>query len=245
MASPPSIPVRNSPVLANWPEKLHNDVTTCFSNAVDLNPLIEACTRLIQSGQANDGQLVSSYGQRGFLQRLSQPDRALEDYNAALKIQANSPVVLTNRAFIYLTRSRNDDAMADLNKAIELLPPAQAGLAHDYRGYAYFRLKDYDRAKDDLDEAIKHIPTNPDPYLWRGEVEKAQQQYDAALRDFDEFSRRAPRDPRGLIGRSAVFEATGRAQEAVAALENAIALAPNNAAALAARDRLLAKRDKP
>jgi tetratricopeptide (TPR) repeat protein len=243
MASPPTIPIRNSPVLSNWPEKLHNDVMDCFSNAIDLIPLIEACTRLIQSGQANDGQLVSTYGQRGFLQRLSQPDRALEDYNAALKIQANSASVLTNRAFIYLTQNRNDDAMTDLNKAIELFPPAQAGLAHYYRGYDYFRLKDYDHAKDDLDEAIKHVPSNPDPYLTRGEVEKAQLQYDAALRDFDEFSRLAPRDPRGLIGRSAVLEAMGRPEEAATALESAIVRAPNNAAALAARDRLLAKRD--
>jgi tetratricopeptide (TPR) repeat protein len=244
MTSPPAIPARNSPVLANWPEKLHNDVTTCFSNALDLNPLIDACTRLIQSGQANDGQLVSTYGQRGFLQRLSQPDRALEDYNSALKIQANSPGVLTNRAYIYLTRNRNDDAMADLNKAIELFAPAQAGLARYYRGYDYYKLKDYDRAKDDLDEAIKRIPSNPDPYLWRGELGKTLQQYDAALRDFDEFSKRAPRDPRGLIGRSAVLEATDRPQEALAALESAIALAPNNAAALSARDRLVAKRDE-
>ena len=111
--------MRRSPVLANWPEKLQNDVMVCFSNAVDLNPLIEACTRLIASGQANDGQLVSAYSQRGFLQRLSQPDRALDDYNAALKLQPNSPGALTNRAYIYLTRARNNDAMADLNKAIE------------------------------------------------------------------------------------------------------------------------------
>ncbi len=239
--SAPAIPVRRSPVLANWPEKLQNDVMVCFSNAVDLNPLIEACTRLIASGEANDGQLVSAYSQRGFLQRLSQPDRALDDYNAALKLQPNSPGVLTNRAYIYLTRARNDDAMADLNKAIELFVPANAALARYYRGFDYLRFKDYDHAKEDLDEAIKRAPSNPDPYLTRGDVALAQQQYDAALRDYDEFSKRLPRDPRGLIGRSSALDATGRTDEALAALDKAIALAPNNARALAARDKLLAK----
>jgi tetratricopeptide (TPR) repeat protein len=239
--SAPAIPVRRSPTLASWPEKLQDDVTTCFSNAVDLNPLIAACTRLIESGQANDGQLVSAYNQRGFLQRLSQPDRALDDYNAALKLQPNSPQVLTNRAYIYLTRTRNDDAMADLSKAIDLYIPANAGMAHYYRGYDYFRLRDYDHAREDLDEAIKRMPSNPDPYLTRGDVELAQQQYDAALKDYDEFSKRAPRDPRGLIGRGEVLDATGRLDEAIVALNSAVNLAPNNARALAARDKLLAK----
>ena len=78
-ASAPPQPMRQSPVLANWPEKLQNDVASCFSNAIDLNPLIEACTRLIESGQVESRQLFAAYGQRGFLQRLKQPDRALED----------------------------------------------------------------------------------------------------------------------------------------------------------------------
>lgn len=239
--SAPPIPVRRSPILANWPDKLQNEVMTCFSNAVDINPLVEACTRMIDSGQLNDGLMATAYGQRGWLQRLSQPDRALADYDTAIKMQANSPVILTNRAWLYLTLRRNDDAMADANKAIELFVPANAGFAHYYRGVAYYRQKDYDRAKEDLDEAIKRLPLNPDPYLNRGEVELAQQQYDAALRDFDEHSKRLPRDPRGLIGRADVLDATGRTDEALAALDKAIAIAPNNTRALAAHDKLFAK----
>jgi len=238
-ASAPPMPVRRSPTLALWPEKLQNDAMLCFSNAVDLNPLIEACTRLIDNGaQINSNQLFSAYGQRGFLRRLKQPDLALADYDAALKIQANAPAVLTNRAWIYMTRSRYDAALDDLNKAIEAFAPALAGRARFYRGYTYLRLKDYDRAMTDLDEALRVDKVNPDPYLARGETEQALQRYDAALRDFDEFSKHAPRDPRGLIGRGAVLEATGHPQDALAALDSAVALDPSNVRALTARDRL-------
>jgi tetratricopeptide (TPR) repeat protein len=239
----PPQPIRRSPILANWPEKLQNDVMTCFSNAIDLTPLVEACTRLIDSGQAPNPQLVAAYSQRGFLRRLKEPDLALADYNTALNIQADAPVVLTNRAWIYITRNRFDTALQDLNKAIELFPPAAAARARYYRGFTFFKLKDYAPAMSDLNEAVKVEPNNPDPYLARGELEQAQQQYDAALRDFDEFSKRAPRNPRGLIGRGSVLEATGRSKEALLAYENAVALEPANAQALAARDRLRSTQD--
>jgi tetratricopeptide (TPR) repeat protein len=239
----PPQPIRRSPVLANWPEKLQNDVVTCFSNGLDLNPLLQACTRLIDSGQPANPQLVAAYSQRGFLRRLKEPDLALADYNAALNIQADAPVVLTNRAWIYITRNRYDAALADLNKAIDLFPPAAAARARYYRGFTFFKLKDYVPAMSDLNEAVKVEPNNPDPYLARGELEQAQQQYDAALRDFDEFSKRAPRNPRGLMGRGSVLEAAGRSKEALLAYENAVTLEPANAQALAARDRLRSTQD--
>jgi len=239
----PPQPIRRSPILANWPEKLHNDVMTCFANALDVTPLMEACSRLIDSGLAPNPQLVAAYSQRGFLRRLKEPDLALADYNAALNIQADAPVVLQNRAWIYITRNRYDAALADLNKAIEVFPPAAAARARYYRGVTFFKQKEYPAAMSDLNEALKVDPGNPDPYLTRGELEQAQQQYDAALKDFDEFSKRVPRNPRGLIGRGSVLEATGRPKEALLAYENAVALEPANAQALAARDRLRSAQD--
>ncbi|WP_024511161.1 tetratricopeptide repeat protein [Bradyrhizobium sp. ARR65] len=239
------LPVRRSPVLANWPKELHDDVTTCFSNGADLNPLVEACTRLIESGKVASPQLAAAYNQRGFIQRLKQPDRALQDFDAALKIQPNYAFALVNRAFIYMMRSRFDSAIEDLNRAIDLLAPGLAARAHYLRGFSYARLKNYDKAIADLDEAQRVEPNNPDPYLARADVEQLQQHYDAALRDFDEFSKHAPRDPRGLIGRAAILEATGRPQEALAALDSAVSLDPANTRALAARDRLRAQQSAP
>jgi tetratricopeptide (TPR) repeat protein len=238
VTSAPPQPLRRSPILANWPEKLHNDVIICFSNALDLTPLVEACTRLIESGQIQNPQLVAAYSQRGLLQRLKQPDRALEDYDAAVKIQPDAPMVLTNRAWIYMTRNEFDVAIVDLDKAIELFPPAQAARSYAYRGYCHLRLMDNTQAMSDLNEALRLDPNATDPYLYRGEIERRQKLYDAALRDFDEHIKRAPRDPRGFIGRGDILEATGRIQEALAAVENALTVDPDNARGLTKRDQL-------
>ena len=43
------------------------------------------------------------------------------------------------------------------------------------------RAEGFLRGNPDLDDAIKHIPTNPDPYLWRGELEKAQLLFEKLL----------------------------------------------------------------
>jgi tetratricopeptide (TPR) repeat protein len=240
VAAAPAQPRPRSPVLFGWPEKRQDDVIVCFSYPTDPGPIVEACTRLIDSGQADSNQLAALYLQRGFQQRLKQPDSALADYNAALSIQPNAPAVLTNRAWIYMARSRYDAALEDLNKAINLFPPPQSARAHYYRGFSLMKLKDYDRAMTDLNQALELDPNGSDTYLARAEVEQAQQHYDAALRDLDEFGKRAPRDPRGPIGRSAVLEASGRIQEALAALDSVVALDPTNARALTARDRLRA-----
>jgi tetratricopeptide (TPR) repeat protein len=231
-------PARRSPVLANWPEKLHTDVFSCFSNAIDLAPLVAACTRLIESGQIDNNQLASAYSQRGYLQRLKQPDQALQDYDTALKIQPNGPAALTNRAWIYLTRGQYDTAIADLNKAIELFPPVQAARSYSYRGFCYMKLMDDTRAMSDLNESLRLEPNAADPYLYRGEIERRQKLYDAALRDADEFIKRAPRDVRGFTVRGDILESTGRTQDALAAFENALTVDPNHARAKVMRDQL-------
>jgi tetratricopeptide (TPR) repeat protein len=234
----PPQPIRRSPVLANWPEKLQNDVASCFSNAIDLAPLIEACTHLIESGETDNRQLVMAYNQRGVHQRLKTPDRALLDYNTALSLQPNEPMVLTNRAFIYLSRNQYAIAIEDLNKAIEQLPAALAARPYYYRGFGYFKLMDDTRAMSDLNQSLKLDSSAPDPYLFRGQVEQRQKLYDDALRDFDEHIKRAPRDARGFVGRSEILQATGRIAEALTAMENAVTVAPDNAAAWARRDAL-------
>ncbi len=95
----------------------------------------------------------------------------------------------------------------------------------------------------DLDEAQKLQPGNADVYLARGEVEQALANYDASLLDFESFSKRASKDPRGLIASGVVLEAMGRPQEALAAYESAVAIAPDNNDAIAGRDRLRAQQN--
>jgi tetratricopeptide (TPR) repeat protein len=224
--------------LSIWPEKLREDVRTCSTVTLGLGSRIEACTRLIESGRLNDRQLVIIHSQRGFYYATTQPERALADYDAALKIQPDAPQALTIRGWIYLSRGRFDAALVDLNKAIELLAPERTARVRLYRVNTLFHLKNYTKALADLDESQKIDPNDPNLYMSRGQVDYAEERYDAALRDFDEFIKRALRDPYGFIGRGMVMEATGHPREALLAYDNVLKLEPTNAWTIAARDRL-------
>jgi tetratricopeptide (TPR) repeat protein len=234
----------NQPVKTAVPLNLNNAVTgstSCFANGAWAIP---ECTKLIDGGQLAGQQLARVYAQRASLQRDKRPDLALADYDAALKVQPYFADALNGRAWIRMTREQYDSALEDLNRAIDSTPAASAGLARYYRGYAFLKLANYSGALTDLNEAQKLQPNNADVYLARGEAERAQDNSDAALKDFDEFSRLAPKDTRGLIWRSAVLEETGRAKEALAAMESAATLDPGNATIRSERDRLRTLQDE-
>lgn len=213
------------------------EVMSCFANRGTSSET--ACTSLINGGKISGAKLASVYTQRGFMQRDREPDSAMSDFSAALKIQPDYAAALNDRAWIYMTRGDYDAALQDLNKtASPTTPWLTAAVAYYYRGFAYLRLKDYAKAVADLNEAIRRQANNADYYLARGEAQQAQESYDAALRDFDEFSKRAPKDPRGLLARAVIFETTGKPRDALAALESAVTLAPDNDFARSERNRL-------
>ncbi|WP_035972816.1 tetratricopeptide repeat protein [Bradyrhizobium sp. WSM3983] len=213
------------------------EVMSCFANRGESSE--SACTKVIDDGKISGSRLASVYTQRGFMRRDKQPDSAISDFNAALKIQPDYAPALNDRAWIYMNRGDYDAALLDLNKSASPTTPwLQAAVAYYYRGFAYLRQKEYAKALSDLNEAIRRQANNADYYLARGEAQQAQENYDAALRDFDEFGKRAPKDPRGLLARAVIFETTGKPRDALAALESAVTLAPDNDFARSERDRL-------
>jgi Tfp pilus assembly protein PilF len=240
-----SLPVKYS-APADGPNQ---EITNCF-----VLQLLSACTGLIDGRKVEGRQLASVYTRRAFLRQEKQPDLALADYDAALKVEPTSADALNGRAWLHMARSEYDVAIEDLNKAVNLWPVTSAITAHYYRGYAFLKLEDYPKALADLNEAQKLAdstevlqkkpPNNADIYLTRGEVQQALGDNVSALKDFDEYTRRAPKDYRGLVWRSFVLEETGRIQEALGAMEGALALEPDNNTLRAERDRLRKKQDE-
>jgi tetratricopeptide (TPR) repeat protein len=223
-------------------DPVQSDLFRCFSKNSVIDVSMAACNSLIDGAKVKSRQLAEVLTQRGFLRREKDPYGAMADFDEALKIEPAFADAYSNRAWINMTRERYDVAVQDLNKAIDLGPPAaSAGTARYYRGYAYQRLGNYQQALTDLDEALKLEPYNADFYLARGEVQRARENYAAALLDFDEAARRAPRDGRGPLGRASILEAIGRPKEALSALDAAIRLDPNNAFAASERERLRAQ----
>jgi len=227
-------------LIAVFPEKLRGDAQTCYSNPPDKARPIEACARMIESGMLSDEQLVAAYNQRGrHYYSLAQRDLATADYDAALRIQPDTPAVLANRSLIFMEHGKNDAALSDLNKAVELSGPALAARTRLYRATALAALKDYDKAIADVDESQRLDPADSEGYMARAVIESRRQRYDAALQAYDEFGKRSPAHiVTALIGRALTLEAAGRPAEALLAYENVLKAAPANTQAITARDRL-------
>ena len=87
--------------------------------AKDPNHRIERCTAALNSGEWSGEKLGWAYVNRGAaFDDLQQHKRALEDYNAALKLNRDDPDALYNRANAYCKLNRTKDAIASYLGAV-------------------------------------------------------------------------------------------------------------------------------
>ena len=88
----------------------------------------------------------ATYGIKGEI------DRAITDYDKAIELTPNFALAYYNRGATYRIKGVLDRAIADYNKVIELDP--ELALAYYNRGEAWLRLREWDKAKTDLTDAL-------------------------------------------------------------------------------------------
>jgi len=119
--------------------------------------IIEGCTRVLQYGNAAFGGVKYAYVNRGYAYRdKGQCELALADFNKAISLRADKPRHYRGRATVFLCLKRYDEALADLNSAIEK-DPADAW-SYLYRGRVYLAKGDRAHAQTDFDRAAKLDP---------------------------------------------------------------------------------------
>ncbi len=94
-----------------------------------------------------------AYNDRGIAYLLKgQFERALADYNEAIKIDSKNGEALNNRAWTYYKTSQNQKALIDADKAVSLIP----GKAYvwDTRGHIHEALGDRKAAEADFVKAL-------------------------------------------------------------------------------------------
>jgi tetratricopeptide (TPR) repeat protein len=127
---------------------------------------IGGCTALIEGGSVSNHNLASYYSNRGNgYQAKRQLDRAITDYDQAIKLDPNFAGAYNNRGNAYRAKQETDRAIADYNRALELNP--KFALAFRNRGNTFFDLTRYDRAIEDYDQAIKCEPNNAPAFFSR------------------------------------------------------------------------------
>jgi len=130
--------------------------------SVDPDRQIRGCTQIIERGKRESRKNRSfAYTNRGIAYRKKgEVDRAIADYDEAIKLNPNVAEVYNNRGVAYEKKGEVDRAIADYTKAIALDP--NVALAYTNRGSAYYRKGEYERAIADHSKAIA-IRTMPPP----------------------------------------------------------------------------------
>jgi tetratricopeptide (TPR) repeat protein len=117
---------------------------------------IAACTRDIASGRFKGVALGGRFNNRGLAYaERGDYDRAIADYNEAIRLHPRIAIAFSNRGNIY-ARSDYDHAISDYNEAIRLNP--RNAIFFSNRGEAYNNKGEYDHAVADFNEAIRRDP---------------------------------------------------------------------------------------
>src|SRR5262249_14610743 len=98
-------------------------------------------------------KLAEAFNNRGIGYRLKGDyDRAIQDYNQAIKLNPRFAVAYNNRGVAHEYKNEYDRAISDYDQAIKLKPSAEA---YFNRGNAQLGRSHYDRAIDDYNQAVK------------------------------------------------------------------------------------------
>jgi tetratricopeptide (TPR) repeat protein len=157
---------------------------------------IEGCSAAIGSGQLSPQNTSAAFNNRGNgFMRKQQIDRALQDYDQAIRINPANALALRNRADAYRIKGRYDRAIEDYDQSIRL--NATAAPAFFGRALALYAkaLGDFDavlagdlyfdRAIQDADQAIRLASDVANYYKVRGDLYRLKRRHDVALKDYD------------------------------------------------------------
>lgn len=147
--------------LAQAPAETGDDWSACAMG--DAEAAIAACSTVIASPSTASRQ-ASAYYNRGIAWRARSQqdranrddaalDRAIADYDAALRLKPDSPEAFVNRGVARFDKGQYDLAVADATRAIDLRPDLAE--AYNNRALAWYRQGRYDRAQPDFDKTIR------------------------------------------------------------------------------------------
>ena len=139
----------------------------------------------------------------------------------------------SNLGAMYVALGKYPQAIALLEKSIAIRPTVEV---YDNLGTAHFYMREFDRAAANYEEGLKFDKTSwlswgnlGDAYYQvSGKREKAVAAYREAIRLADDELRVNPRDGRIWSFKAAYLAMTDNKQEALAALQKAVAFTPSN-----------------
>jgi len=171
--------------------------------------------------------------------RLGQPDRAIADFNAAVKLFPEYAAVYNNRGAFLVSLGAFDEAIKDFDRALVLAPGYVAALNN--RAAAHAELKHTTRALFDYTRAIRLASTRAEPLAGRAQIYLALDRPYAATRDLNRALQNNVRYAPGYRIRARAHTLLEMYSEAAQDLSRAITFNANDATAYFLRARAYLK----
>jgi tetratricopeptide (TPR) repeat protein len=189
-------------------------ITLCAS--ADPAKAIAACSALIT--QSNSSRNTYFYDNRGVAyQKLDQLDRALSDFDEAIRLWPYNGWAYFNRANLYQARNELHRALTDYDLAIHFASPSQNWAGPGGEGlYARRALRS-------------------NAFAARGDTNMRLGRPEQAIRDYDSASESNPESVALLRNRGVAYAQTGRFGQAIENLDEAIQRGRGDAVALYTR----------
>lgn len=119
--------------------------------------------KAIAAGDLTQDQLAVAHFDRGLaLVQTGAPDKAVDDFSAALAIRPNDIQIAVSRAFSYVTIHQPEKALSDLNQLQSSRPDNQ--VLNFERGLVNWQAGHFEDANDAFTKAAKS--GQPYPWLW-------------------------------------------------------------------------------
>jgi tetratricopeptide (TPR) repeat protein len=160
-------------------------------------------------------------------------DRAITDYNEAIRLDPNDALAFTDRSIAYSYKNDLERALADASEAIRLDPKFDS--AFNSRCADYILKGQSDRAIADCTEAIRLNPKNAAAFDNRCQARAIIGQLHEALTDCNEALRLIPNDTDTLNNRGLTYLKMGQLYNAIADYNTALKLDPKFSGSLYGR----------
>ncbi|MFO1093433.1 MAG: tetratricopeptide repeat protein [Planctomycetaceae bacterium] len=164
-----------------------------YPNAIEplllssLKPMVPVAeSELYDSSE--EPQDAEGYCTRGYaLTEKGNFDRAISDFDEAIRLDAKCSDAYCGRAKIAFDRKQYDKAIADADEAIRLDP--HCAIVYCIRGASRGGMGELDQALSDLDEAIRLDPEDAQAYYHRAYARMSKREFEKALSDCSEAIR--------------------------------------------------------
>ncbi|MFO1099717.1 MAG: tetratricopeptide repeat protein [Xanthobacteraceae bacterium] len=197
-------------------------------NGSDSDAAIAGCTNVINRGKREtQSNRAAAYNNRGWsYSQKDDHDRAIADYDEAIRLDPNNALALVNRGWSYERKGEYDRAIADYDEAMEADP--KYSLAYNNRGWVRYLQGDPDRAIADYTVAIRLDPKDPTAYINRCDAYNRKGEPDRAIPDCEAVIRLDPKGASGgYNGRADAYLSKGQYDRAIQDYDKAIKIDPD------------------